>query len=43
MEFENAEDLQYYVEEDPAHRAFVGKVKALVKGAAVMDFTPHQF
>lgn len=43
VEFENAEDVRYYLEEDPAHAAFVEVVKTMLKGAGVVDFTPGMF
>ncbi|KAL9601958.1 MAG: hypothetical protein Q9219_002182 [cf. Caloplaca sp. 3 TL-2023] len=43
MEFENNADLKYYVEEDPAHLAFVKSIQELVQKAGVVDFTPDAF
>jgi hypothetical protein len=36
--FNSAEDRDYYVEKDPAHQAFIAKVKDLVEKAVVIDF-----
>ncbi|KAI0544146.1 stress responsive A/B barrel domain-containing protein [Xylaria curta] len=41
--FENEEDRKYYVEKDPAHRAFVADLLDKVDGVQVMDFTPGEF
>ncbi|KAI1171603.1 stress responsive A/B barrel domain-containing protein [Nemania sp. FL0916] len=41
--FENAEDRKYYLESDPAHRAFVSRVKDKVDKIQVLDFTPGEF
>lgn len=43
VEFESAEDLRFYLEEDPAHLAFAEDVKKMLKGAGVVDFTPGRF
>ncbi|CAK7243359.1 MAG: hypothetical protein STHCBS139747_004878 [Sporothrix thermara] len=43
MEFATAEDRAYYVNEDPAHAAFVATVKDLAEGITVLDFTPGEF
>ncbi|KAM0236646.1 hypothetical protein ACHAP5_009282 [Fusarium lateritium] len=36
--FNSAEDRDYYVKKDPAHQAFVAKVKDLLEKAVVVDF-----
>ncbi|KAH8167166.1 hypothetical protein CIB48_g1058 [Xylaria polymorpha] len=41
--FDNEEDRKYYVESDPAHRAFVASLMDKVDGVQVMDFTPGEF
>lgn len=38
FEFASAEDRDYYVEEDPAHRAFVESLGGLVGEIGVLDF-----
>ncbi|KAF5674966.1 stress responsive a b barrel [Fusarium heterosporum] len=38
VEFNSAKDRDYYVNEDPAHQAFVEKVGGLVEKAIVVDF-----
>ncbi|KAF3763117.1 stress responsive A/B barrel domain protein [Cryphonectria parasitica EP155] len=42
-EFENEEDRQYYLKEDPAHLAFVKSISGIVAKAQVVDFTPGIF
>ncbi|KAI0409126.1 stress responsive A/B barrel domain-containing protein [Xylaria palmicola] len=41
--FENEEDRQYYLENDPAHRQFVTDVKEKIDKVQVVDFTPGAF
>ncbi|SPJ79148.1 uncharacterized protein FTOL_07539 [Fusarium torulosum] len=36
--FNSAEDRDYYVKTDPAHQAFIAKVKDLLEKAVVVDF-----
>lgn len=43
VEFESAEDRDYYVQKDPAHRAFVESVGSVLEKAQVIDFTPGVF
>ncbi|KAF6806489.1 stress responsive A/B barrel domain-containing protein [Colletotrichum musicola] len=43
VEFESAEDRDYYVSKDPAHMAFVEQVGKVVLKARVVDFTPGVF
>ncbi|KAL0936894.1 stress responsive a b barrel domain-containing protein [Colletotrichum truncatum] len=43
VEFESAEDRDYYVREDPAHLAFVAAAGKTVSKARVVDFTPGVF
>ncbi|OAX85249.1 hypothetical protein ACJ72_00371 [Emergomyces africanus] len=43
MQFESAEDRDYYVAKDPAHQAFIGGLQAIVEKAHVMDFTDGEF
>lgn len=40
VEFASEEDRRFYVEEDPAHRAFVESLDGLVGGIGVVDFEP---
>jgi len=40
VEFENEEDRDYYVDKDPAHRAFVGSLDGKVEKVRVLDFVP---
>jgi hypothetical protein len=42
-EFENEEDRRYYLESDPAHRAFVESIGGIVVKAQVVDFVPGVF
>lgn len=39
MEFNSAEDRDYYVRTDPAHQAFVKSIGGLVEKAIVVDFS----
>ncbi|KAL9007572.1 MAG: hypothetical protein Q9173_007188, partial [Seirophora scorigena] len=43
VEFANDADRMYYVEEDPAHLAFVESLKGVVTNAGVVDFVPDAF
>ncbi|CBX93092.1 similar to stress responsive alpha-beta barrel domain-containing protein [Plenodomus lingam JN3] len=43
VEFESAEDRDYYTHRDPAHQAFVQFVGPLVQGVKVLDYTPGVF
>jgi hypothetical protein len=43
LEFDSVEDRNYYVEEDPAHIAFQDRIKPVVEGVLVLDFTPGKF
>ncbi len=43
MEFENVEDLRFYVEKDPAHLEFIRSMDGLVKEARVVDFEGSVF
>ncbi|KAJ7771921.1 stress responsive A/B barrel domain protein [Mycena maculata] len=42
-EFENEQDRQYYLKEDPAHLAFVNSLSGIVSKVQVVDFTPGVF
>ncbi|KAG8157848.1 hypothetical protein KVR01_012510 [Diaporthe batatas] len=42
-EFENEKDREYYLNEDPAHLAFVKSLDGVVATAQVVDFTPGVF
>ncbi|KAG4435234.1 hypothetical protein IFR05_009267, partial [Cadophora sp. M221] len=41
--FRNEEDRRYYLEEDPAHRAFVESLKDIIQNVRVVDYTPGVF
>ncbi|EPE27785.1 Dimeric alpha+beta barrel [Glarea lozoyensis ATCC 20868] len=43
VEFENEADRKYYVESDPAHKAFKKDLKDIVKTSQVIDFVPGFF
>ncbi|KAL8685782.1 MAG: hypothetical protein Q9218_007547, partial [Villophora microphyllina] len=43
VEFSSEEDRKYYLEEDPAHLAFVKSLEGVVKEAGIFDFTPGVF
>ncbi|KAL6852932.1 hypothetical protein ACO1O0_007480 [Amphichorda felina] len=43
VEFESAEDREYYVKEDAAHKAFLEKHFPNLAKAQVIDFTPGVF
>ncbi|KAJ0312857.1 hypothetical protein Brms1b_007627 [Colletotrichum noveboracense] len=43
VEFESAEDRDYYVHKDPAHQAFIAEVGKVILKARVVDFTPGVF
>lgn len=42
-EFENEADRKYYLENDPAHLAFVESIGGIVAKAQVIDFIPGVF
>jgi hypothetical protein len=42
-EFENEQDRDYYVKEDPAHQAFVAFAGAFLEKAQVVDFNKDVF
>ncbi|KAJ0116875.1 hypothetical protein J7T55_010026 [Diaporthe amygdali] len=42
-EFENEKDREYYLNEDPAHLAFVKSLDGIVAKVQVVDFTPGVF
>ena len=42
-EFTSLEDRKYYLEQDPAHLAFVASVGSVVADATVVDFMPGVF
>ena len=39
VEFENAQDRDYYVNEDPVHRAFAQSANEVAEKVQVVDFT----
>ena len=43
VEFESAEDRDYYVKRDPAHQEFIAFVGPLVQQVKVVDFEPGKF
>ncbi|PGH15589.1 hypothetical protein AJ79_02371 [Helicocarpus griseus UAMH5409] len=43
VEFENAEDRDYYVKKDPAHLAFVATLGEILEKAQIIDFTEGKF
>ena len=43
VEFENAEDRDYYVKEDPVHLEFVKKAGEVIERATVVDFSGGVF
>ncbi|KAJ5432945.1 uncharacterized protein N7458_012101 [Penicillium daleae] len=43
VEFASAEDRDYYVREDPVHKAFVQSLNGVVEKAQVVDFTDGVF
>lgn len=42
VEFENAEDRDYYVYKDPAHQEFVKLAGELAQGVKVFDYSPGE-
>ncbi|KAF2654088.1 hypothetical protein K491DRAFT_601522 [Lophiostoma macrostomum CBS 122681] len=43
VEFESAEDRDYYVKKDPAHQKFIKFVGPLVEQVKVVDYEPGKF
>ncbi|KAH0494658.1 hypothetical protein TgHK011_008249 [Trichoderma gracile] len=43
VEFNSAEDRDYYVKTDPAHQAFVKSIDGLVEKAIVVDFSDRVY
>lgn len=43
MQFENAEDRDYYIHSDPVHQEFVKYVKPFLQNIRVVDFEPGKF
>jgi len=43
VQFDSVEDRDYYVKEDPAHRAFVQALIPYLAKPYVIDFTPGEF
>jgi len=41
--FDNKEDLEYYMNEDPAHLAFKKSLEGVVEKATVVDYEPSKF
>ncbi|KAK4547968.1 hypothetical protein LTR36_010687 [Oleoguttula mirabilis] len=42
-EFQSEEDRKYYLEEDPAHLAFVKSLEGVMQNVRVLDFEPGKF
>ncbi|KAJ4412011.1 hypothetical protein N0V85_003761 [Neurospora sp. IMI 360204] len=42
-EFDTPEDRKFYLEEDPARRAFVESIEGFVEGRQVVEFSPGEF
>ena len=38
--FANEEDRMYYLEKDPAHKAFVKSLDGIIEHVRVVDYTP---
>ncbi|KAK4107668.1 dabb-domain-containing protein [Canariomyces notabilis] len=43
VHFANADDRNYYVEQDPAHQAFKKEIEPLIAKTTVLDFTNGKF
>lgn len=43
FEFENEQDREFYLKEDPAHLEFVKSIAGVVSKVQVVDFTPGVF
>lgn len=43
VEFASAADRDYYVKEDPTHKAFVQSLNGVIEKAQVVDFTDGVF
>jgi hypothetical protein len=41
--FANEEDRRYYLEEDPAHKAFVKSLDGIIEHIRVVDYEPGAF
>lgn len=41
--FASEEDRQYYLEEDPAHLAFVKSLEGIIQNVRVVDYEPGKF
>lgn len=42
MDFEIPADRDYYVNEDPAHKAFLEKNEKFIEKIQVVDFSPYR-
>ncbi|KAF2088921.1 dabb-domain-containing protein [Saccharata proteae CBS 121410] len=40
VEFDNEADREYYIQKDPAHLAFIERVKQVAETAQAVDFVP---
>lgn len=43
MEFESEKDRKYYVEQDPAHQAFIKSLDGIMERARIVDYEPNVF
>lgn len=43
VQFENTDDRNYYVEQDPSHKVFQRLVKPIVEKVTVLDYTNGAF
>ncbi|KAH7122322.1 hypothetical protein B0J11DRAFT_335725 [Dendryphion nanum] len=43
VEFNNEEDRDYYINNDPAHRSFINFVGGILEKVRVLDFAPGKF
>lgn len=41
--FENEQDRDYYVREDPAHQEFVKSIGEVIQSVRVLDFEPEVY
>jgi hypothetical protein len=41
--FANEEDRRYYLEDDPAHLAFVKSLESIIQNVRVVDYAPGVF
>ena len=41
--FANEEDRKYYLEQDPAHKAFVESLDGIIQNMRIVDYEPGAF